>query len=248
MRILIYDLANKPTQYLADALKKAGHTVDVVATDEQPTTTDDIEVIDYSIILKLCDKPNLDCFTFIQNVRRKKITSAVLLLMPDPSVDTRIKALNSGFDDCIAFPVDANELMAKIFAIVRRAGGFSRTEIVVDRLHLSLDRQTAHVDGTTIDLTAKEYKILEFLCLRRGRTITKETILNYLYGGMDEPEMKIIDVFVCKLRKKIMQATGGTSYIKTIWGRGYCLIGPNDATPYYGLAEEGAEYDPHIAA
>ena len=80
--------------------------------------------------------------------------------------------------------------------------------------------------GRPLHLTGKEYGILELLSLRKGTTLTKEMFLNHLYGGMDEPELKIIDVFVCKLRKKLAQATGGENYIETVWGRGYVLRDP----------------------
>jgi two-component system cell cycle response regulator CtrA len=82
------------------------------------------------------------------------------------------------------------------------------------------------VDDQPVHLTGKEYGILELLSLRKGTTLTKEMFLNHLYGGMDEPELKIIDVFVCKLRKKLAQATGGSHYIETVWGRGYVLRDP----------------------
>ena len=81
-------------------------------------------------------------------------------------------------------------------------------------------------DERPLHLTAKEYGILELLSLRKGMTLTKEMFLNHLYGGMDEPELKIIDVFICKLRKKLAQATGGDHYIETVWGRGYVLRDP----------------------
>jgi len=77
-----------------------------------------------------------------------------------------------------------------------------------------------------INLTGKEYQMLELLAVRKGATITKEMFLNQLYGGMDEPEMKIIDVFICKLRKKLAAACSGEQYIETIWGRGYVLRDP----------------------
>ena len=75
-------------------------------------------------------------------------------------------------------------------------------------------------------LTGKEYQMLELLSLRKGTTLTKEMFLNHLYGGMDEPELKIIDVFICKLRKKLAAATDGEHYIETVWGRGYVLRDP----------------------
>ncbi len=84
------------------------------------------------------------------------------------------------------------------------------------------------VEGQPLHLTGKEYGILELLSLRKGTTLTKEMFLNHLYGGMDEPELKIIDVFVCKLRHKLKASTGGDSYIETVWGRGYVLRDPSE--------------------
>jgi len=75
-------------------------------------------------------------------------------------------------------------------------------------------------------LTGKEYQMLELLSLRKGTTLTKEMFLNHLYGGMDEPELKIIDVFICKLRKKLSNGMDGDNYIETVWGRGYVLRNP----------------------
>ena len=93
-------------------------------------------------------------------------------------------------------------------------------------LSVNLDTRTVEVESQPLHLTGKEYGILELLSLRKGTTLTKEMFLNHLYGGMDEPELKIIDVFVCKLRKKLASATGGDNYIETVWGRGYVLRDP----------------------
>src|SRR5215471_7537393 len=94
------------------------------------------------------------------------------------------------------------------------------------KLLVNLDARVVMVDDWVVPLTGKEYAILELLSLRKGTTLTKEMFLNRLYGGMDEPELKIIDVFVSKLRKKLAQATGGEHYIETVWGRGYVLRDP----------------------
>jgi two-component system cell cycle response regulator CtrA len=91
---------------------------------------------------------------------------------------------------------------------------------------VNLDERLVSVDGQPVPLTGKEYEILELLSLRKGTTLTKEMILDHLYGGTDEPELKIIDIFVCKLRKKLAQATGGSHYIETVWGRGYVFRDP----------------------
>ena len=102
----------------------------------------------------------------------------------------------------------------------------SRSTIRTGKLTVNLDTRVVTVDGNPVHLTGKEYDILELLSLRKGATLTKEMFLNHLYGGTGEPELKIIDVFVCKLRKKLAQATGGSHYIETVWGRGYVLRDP----------------------
>jgi two-component system, cell cycle response regulator CtrA len=101
--------------------------------------------------------------------------------------------------------------------------GHSESKIRTGKLLVNLDTRIVSVDDKPVHLTGKEYGILELLSLRKGTTLTKEMFLNHLYGGIDEPELKIIDVFVCKLRKKLAQATGGRHYIETVWGRGYVL-------------------------
>jgi two-component system, cell cycle response regulator CtrA len=116
--------------------------------------------------------------------------------------------------------------VARIHAIIRRSKGHSDSVIRTGKLVVNLDTRTVEVDNAPLHLTGKEYGILELLSLRKGTTLTKEMFLNHLYGGMDEPELKIIDVFVCKLRKKLTQAAGGENYIETVWGRGYVLRDP----------------------
>lgn len=130
-------------------------------------------------------------------------------------------------------PFDTGELVARCQAIVRRAKGHAQAIVRVGRLEVNLDARTVSVDGAPLHLTGKEYGILELLALRKGSTLTKEQFLNHLYGGIDEPELKIIDVFICKLRKKLTQATGGINYIETVWGRGYVLREPvtDNSTP-----------------
>ena len=126
-------------------------------------------------------------------------------------------------------PFHKDELIARIQAIVRRSQGHAQSVVQVGDLVVNIDQKTVEVDGARVHLTAKETQILEILSLRKGTTLTKETLLNQLYGGMDEPEIKIIDVFICKLRKKLANASGGKDYIETIWGRGYVLREPGDA-------------------
>jgi two-component system cell cycle response regulator CtrA len=117
-------------------------------------------------------------------------------------------------------------LVARIHAIVRRSKGHAQSVIQTDDLVVNLDTKTSEVNGARVHLTGKEYAMLELLSLRKGMTLTKEMFLNHLYGGIDEPEVKIIDVFMCKLRKKLASASGGKNYIETVWCRGYALLHP----------------------
>ena len=104
--------------------------------------------------------------------------------------------------------------------------GDSESTIRIGKLLVHLDSRTVKVDGQPLRLTKKEYNILELLSLRKATALTIETFLHHLYGGRDEPELKIFDVFVCKLRKKLNKATAGANYIETVWGRGYVLRDP----------------------
>ena len=108
-------------------------------------------------------------------------------------------------------------------AALERIDQKTGSRVPAGKLVVDLDTRVVSVDDQPVDLSGKEYGILELLSLRKGTIITKGMFLDHLYGGMDEPELKIIDVFVCKLRKKLAQATGGTHHIETIWGRGYVL-------------------------
>jgi len=131
-----------------------------------------------------------------------------------------------GADDYITKPFDKEELIARIQAVIRRSKGYSQPLLKVGGLQLNLDSREVLVNDRTVHLTGKEYAILELLVLRKGMVLTKEAFLNHLYGGIDEPEMKIIDVFICKLRKKLAHAGAG-NLIGTVWGRGYMMRDPN---------------------
>jgi len=156
----------------------------------------------------------------------QRVKTPTLILSGLAGVEDRIKGLGGGADDYMTKPFHKDELVARIHAIVRRSRGHAQSVIETDDLVLNLDTKMADINGSRVHLTSKEYQVLELLSLRKGTTLTKEMFLNHLYGGIDEPEMKIIDVFICKLRKKLANASGGKNYIETIWGRGYVLRHP----------------------
>ena len=157
-----------------------------------------------------------------------RVKIPVLILSGLNGSDDKIKGLGVGADDYLTKPFDKRELIARIQAVVRRSRGHSDSIVKTGKLTVNLDTRRVEVDGQPLRLTRKEYGVLELLSLRKGTTLTKEVFLNHLYGGMDEPEQKIIDVFVCKLRKKLTATTGGENYIETVWGRGYALRDPID--------------------
>jgi two-component system cell cycle response regulator CtrA len=166
---------------------------------------------------------DMDGYEVLLRLRSAKIKIPVLILSGLSSSDHKIKALGFGADDYMIKPYNKGELIARIHAIVRRSKGHSESVVRFDKVSLNLDTRIVEVDGKPVHLTNKEYAILELLAMRKGTVLTKDMFLNHLYGGMDEPEIKIIDVFVCKLRKKLADAAGGTNYIDTVWGRGYML-------------------------
>jgi two-component system cell cycle response regulator CtrA len=141
-------------------------------------------------------------------------------------MDSKVQALGYGADDYVTKPFHRDELVARIHAIVRRSKGHSQSVIHTGKLSVNVDAKMVQVEGARVHVTGREYDMLELMSLRKGTTITKEMFLNHLYGGMDEPDIKIIDVFICKLRKKLAFACGGENYIGTVWGRGYVLQEP----------------------
>ena len=184
------------------------------------------KLYDYDIIILDLMLPDIDGYEVLRRLRAARVRTPVLILSGLGELDHKIKGLGFGADDFLTKPFDRRELIARIQAVVRRSKGHSDSTIRTGKLNVNVDARTVTVDDQPLHLTAKEYGILELLSLRKNTTLTKEMFLNHLYGGMDEPELKIIDVFVCKLRKKLSQATGGENYIETVWGRGYVLRDP----------------------
>lgn len=186
-------------------------------------------IYDYDIIILDLMLPDIDGYEVLRRFRAAKIVTPILILSGLSGPDQKVKGLGFGADDYLTKPFNKGELIARIQAIVRRSKGHSESIIRTGKLVVNLDTRSVEVGGNPVHLTSKEYAILELLSLRKGSTLTKEMFLNHLYGGIDEPELKIIDVFVCKLRKKLTDFSGGENYIETVWGRGYVLKEPETA-------------------
>ena len=179
----------------------------------------------------------MDGYEVLRRLRTARVETPVLILSGLTEPDKKVKGLGFGADDYLTKPFDRSELVARIQAIVRRSKGHSQSIIRAGQLSVNLDQRSVEVAGDPLHLTGKEYGILELLSLRKGQTLTKEQFLNHLYGGIDEPELKIIDVFICKLRKKLANASGGKNYIETVWGRGYVLRDPDEGVGSASLKE-----------
>jgi len=186
------------------------------------------KLYDYDIILLDLNLPDMPGFDVLKTLRVAKVDTPILILSGNADIDNKVRGLGSGADDYMTKPFHKEELIARIHAVVRRSKGHSQSIIKTGDIAVNLDAKTVEVNGQRVHLTGKEYQMLELLSLRKGTTLTKEMFLNHLYGGMDEPELKIIDVFICKLRKKLASATSGDHHIETVWGRGYVLRDPSD--------------------
>ena len=163
----------------------------------------------------------------LRSPRVSKVKTPILILTGLAGIEDKVRGLGFGADDYMTKPFHKDELVARIHAIVRRSRSHAQSVIQTGDLVVNLDTKTVEVNGARVHLTGKEYQMLELLSLRKGTTLSKEMFLNHLYGGMDEPEIKIIDVFMCKLRKKLAGAWNGKDYIETVWGRGYVLREPH---------------------
>ncbi len=223
MRILLVEDNHAVKQVVVDVLKAASMVVDAVETGEE--ALEYCRLGDFDMVLLDAGLSDMEGHDVVRRLRAARIATPVLMLSETASPQAKIKGFAAGADDVLAKPFDPQELVARIQAVVRRAKGFAQSSLAVGELTLNLGSREATVAGTPVHLTGKEYAILELLVLRKGMVLTKEAFLNHLYGGMDEPEVKIIDVFICKLRKKLSQAGAG-NLIGTVWGRGYMLRDP----------------------
>jgi two-component system, cell cycle response regulator CtrA len=226
MRVLLIEDDSAMARSIELMLRSEG--LNVYTTDLGEEGIDLGKLYDYDIIVLDLQLPDMSGFEVLKALRVAKVQTPVLILSGNAIVEAKVKALGFGADDYMTKPFHKDELVARIQAVVRRSKGHSQSVIITGKLTVNLDAKTVEVDGTRVHLTGKEYQMLELLSLRKGTTLTKEMFLNHLYGGMDEPELKIIDVFICKLRKKLAAAIDGDNYIETVWGRGYVLRDPQD--------------------
>ena len=227
MRVLLIEDDSAMARSIELMLRSEGFNI--YTTDLGEEGIDLGKLYDYDIIVLDLQLPDMSGFEVLKSLRVAKVRAPVLILSGNTIVEAKVKALGFGAADYMAKPFHKDELVARMHAVIRRSKGHSRSVITTGKLTVDLAEKTVEIDGASVHLTGKEYQILELLSLRKGTPLTKEMFLNHLYGGMDDdPDAKIIDVFICKLRKKLALACDGEHYIETVWGRGYVLRDPDE--------------------
>lgn len=225
MRVLLIE--DDPSTSKSIELMLSAEGFNIYSTDLGEEGIDLGKLYDYDIILLDLNLPDMHGYDVLKKLRLSKVTTPILILSGMVELENKVKGLGFGADDYLTKPFYKEELVARIQAIIRRSKGHAESIIRTGKLSVNLDKKTVEIEGQRVHLTGKEYAMLELLSLRKTTTLTKEMFLNHLYGGMDEPELKIIDVFICKLRKKLASISG-ENYIETVWGRGYVLRDPDE--------------------
>lgn len=169
------------------------------------------------------NQPDGDGTRLTRLIRKSYLPAPILVISGNSRVDDRITALGAGADGYLTKPFDRYELLAYLEATIRRANGHASALIKAGNLMMDLSCNLISIDGKFVPLTQKEYQIVNLLCMRKGAVLSKESFISHIYGGIDEPDSKIIDVFVCKLRRKLEKSGLKNARIDTVWGQGYVL-------------------------
>ena len=219
MRIMLVEDDMLLAQSLTDRLEDQGFHVDEADRGEDALELTDI--YEYQVMILDLGLPDMSGDEILDNLCAKNEHLPVLILSGEADVEARLSCLRAGADDYLTKPFNMDELVARLHALVRRANGHANNRLQFGDITLDLTARDVRVGNTRVELTSKEYQMLELLCLRKGSVVSKESFLDQFYGRMDEPEMEIIDVFICRLRKKIENAGASHPFIETVWGRGY---------------------------
>ncbi len=221
MRVLLIEDDNLTAKSIELVLAEEGIVCDIAQTGQEGV---DLGMIyDYDIILLDLVLPGIDGYKVMEKLKAGKIKTPVFILSGLSSADKKIKALELGADDYLTKPFDKAELLARIKAIVRRSKGHCESTSQFGNFTINFDTRIIDANGSQVHLTNKEYAILELLAMRKGTVVTKEMFLNHLYNGVNDPSIKIVDVFICKIRQKLSKASRGINCIETVQGYGYML-------------------------
>lgn len=227
MRILVVGADTAATKTIQTMLTDAALPSETAARGDE--AIDLATLYDYDLMVLDLGIKDMTGTDVLQKLRADRNPIPVLCLSGGGSLSDKVDALNSGADDVLSKPFHRDEIVARANALVRRSRGHASSTVEAGDLTVDLDAQHVLYHGERVRLTRREYQMVEALVLRQGTTLSKEMLLARLYGGMDAPEIKVIDVFVCKIRKKFSAIREGDGPIETVWGRGYCLPHAEDA-------------------
>ena len=220
MKILVIEDDEVLSEILVAVLNKEGFAVDVTGDGEEGLYLAEQYAPD-AIVLDVI-LPTLDGLSLLKQLRQKGITIPVLLLTTQSSVAHKVEGLNLGADDYLPKPFDHEELVARLRSIPRRNKGLGSSVIQIGDLEINVATRTMKRAGQYIDLTAKEFNLLEYLAIHADRVVSRTEILEHLYDSAFESDSNLIDVYITYLRNKIDRPFP-TRLIQTVRGAGYIL-------------------------
>ncbi len=224
MHILLIEDDDLVARGLSIMLRLEGFVVQTASLGQQGI--DLVRSQAFDLVLLDLNLPDMSGMEVLRALRKGGTDTPIMALSGTVEMATKVAMLANGADDYVTKPFNRDELVARLHAVLRRSERPILSMIKTGNVTINLADKSIEASGVRIDVTSKEYQIFEILSLRKGATLSKNVFINYLYDGRDEPEAKIIDVFICKLRKKLVNANRGRHYIETVWGQGYRLVDP----------------------
>ncbi|MCX7017770.1 MAG: response regulator transcription factor [bacterium] len=226
MRILVVEDHKSIARFIKSGLESAGFCVDPCSDGDEGfhlVSTQQYDVIVLDIML-----PGRDGLSILANLRKAKNSVPVILLTARTTLDERLQGLNLGADDYLTKPFYIEELIARIHAITRRASGAAQSVLQVGDLTVNLLTREVRRSDSRIELTAREFNLLEYLMRSPGRVLTRTQLLEHVWGYYFDPGTNLVEVNIQRLRKKLSEAGDGSSLIETVRGMGYRISAPEE--------------------
>ena len=246
MRILLAQGHTAEAKTTSALLESSGAVIDHVRSGREALSF--LQTYEYDLVVldrSLADGDGADA---LRRFRAQGFATPVLMVADFSTGKSRAQALRTGADDILAKPYDEDELLARVEAVVRRRHGFAQSTLRVGPLEIDMGSREVRVDDQPLAVTRKEFAILELMALRKGRVIPKQSFLEHLYNGLDGPETRVIDVFICNLRKKLA-GWGCGNLIDTVRGHGYIMRDVADgAADMIPLSADGSDDELRLAA
>jgi DNA-binding response OmpR family regulator len=220
MRVLVVEDSEKLRRSLVTALRRSGYAVDEAADGEQGLWQ--ATSVEYDVVVLDLMLPGIDGLTIIRRLRERGNRTHILVLTAKDTIDDRVRGLQSGADDYLVKPFALAELLARVQALARRSANEKSPLLTLDRLTINTSSRTVTRDGAPVSLTPREYSLLEYLALRRGKVVSRTEIETHIYDSMVEPMSNVVDSAVCAVRRKI-DPPDGPSVIETRRGMGYMI-------------------------